>query len=542
MSKAVVENIGKLFLMVAVIIVGMSFLMKAFGIDIFGWLQEKFGGLGLEDSKAIFIKLDTDPKRTFEFRLLNSKFFLVDDEAGSRNFKSYFYLSDFPTDKCTLFTAERNGGIAFVEKDDKGGIYYVFPGATLQEGCGGSIKECIDKQQLSWYGCDFREAVESKTPCDTQCKVMKYDSGWKEGRDSCAGQWSYVDCDASGDDVPLYYYNFKKGATWLPSHYNYCDDEHLVAKAKFNEFPNCGDKSKCNLLDKDVDYIKIKFGIICGDDTKWHVCKEEKNSEIKAKVGTKFIDCDPFGDAFVWNQNQIDDALKTVPKPPTVAHIDESVTVQEINQPISLTFTASDENGDLSFLRLNLDDQGDKKGKCEFLSSQAGVDSTGRIVRKDCSASKSTCVATWSITCSQAGIYNFQGQAVDSTSLNNPSNIVEITIFSPITTISGCGTNTNPKEFTIRFGQSTSQNNCKDDHWKVTSVDDGKVSVRLKNVGNIPNIGVFTNSNFKDGRIQPSCNRVGTDWKCEFSASSSTYYIKADAGTGSSTTIEFKLQ
>src|SRR3990167_6968698 len=86
MSKSMaIEGVMKIFLMIAVIIVGMSFLLKAFGIDLLGWLQSKLGGFDIpSEGKALHVKtkISTFPAPFFkpirgidvwEFHLVSSK-------------------------------------------------------------------------------------------------------------------------------------------------------------------------------------------------------------------------------------------------------------------------------------------------------------------------------------------------------------------------------------------------------------------------------------------------------------------------------------
>ncbi len=298
-----IEAIMKLILMIAVIVVGMAFLMKAFGIDLFGWLESLFGGLGLSDGPALYVRLDTEPKNIFNFQLVNgdNKLFLVDDEAKSPifigsmlNFKSYFYLSEFPKNKCTILTAEYNGGKnPGVEKRDRGGVFQVFPGTTLQDGEDGcnNIEECIEKTASPKRNlCDFREATTEADICAQKCNII---SAGEIMEDRCASEYSYVDCDPKElffigpevvFDIQLYKNYLDPGfLDILEKKYNYCDytnkdirglDESLVLKEPFDN--DQGWKCKggsCNLLDQNNELYKIKYGIICDPNGNWRVCK-----------------------------------------------------------------------------------------------------------------------------------------------------------------------------------------------------------------------------------------------------------------------------
>lgn len=113
-----IEGVMKIFLMIAVIIVGMSFLLKAFGIDIIGWLQDKLGGFGVPPTGvSLHIKTDPDDSEIWEFHLVTTNGLHLSENRGG-DWKFYFgidknritpdYSKKLLKDKCVLLLTDEN--------------------------------------------------------------------------------------------------------------------------------------------------------------------------------------------------------------------------------------------------------------------------------------------------------------------------------------------------------------------------------------------------------------------------------------------------
>lgn len=171
MSKSqAIESIMKIFLMIAVIIVGMSFLLKAFGIDIFGWLKEKFEGFDIpSDGKALHVALDKahflEGNQLWEFHLTDGEWASLYREKQEGNFftfaendknlvhpanidsknEAFFMLEPDATSagKCILLLTDEEDTPGAT---DRGAIFYINPGTVIQEGCGNNgdtLYDCI---------------------------------------------------------------------------------------------------------------------------------------------------------------------------------------------------------------------------------------------------------------------------------------------------------------------------------------------------------------------------------------------------------------
>jgi hypothetical protein len=198
-----------------------------------------------------------------------------------------------------------------------------------------------------------------------------------------------------------------------------------------SDISKAGDSCKrntCNLLlsgkekphkdGEDNYHYEVKYGLICDDNGKWRVCKSDDTNE--ASIYGQSVGCSRDGDVYTWDRSDMEAALRTLPKPPTLTltgfnqQTDSEQTFQDINMPISLIVKARDVNSDLRYVTLNLDDQVDKRGKCEFVSSKE-LSADKRTATHVCSQGEnSNCEASWDITCMQGGAYVFQGSAVDS--------------------------------------------------------------------------------------------------------------------------------
>lgn len=329
MSKSMaIEGVMKLFLMVAVIIVGMSFLLKAFGIDLIEWLKSKFAfteGIP-EDGWALHVKIaregdkfgvfQGDTIEIWEFELLEGVKDTQHLSESQNKFDTYFNLESYPPGLCTVyFTTER-------DEADLGNFYYVLPGARIQYGCEDgknpletSLKSCVanflqkyDNTGTAFNGeCLFIGNEQPKfKKCEQAdgpfCKVFKGSS-----LPSCYGPSYYALCTSNLDGVSDSRCN--EGVADEKFRFS---DKSYAAKGCGKEPGCCGDKPKlCNLLSSDektkkVDYM-VKYGLMCDKIGRWEVCKPDKNGDPLPKsvtVGSDTYKCEQDLDRkwFVWKK------------------------------------------------------------------------------------------------------------------------------------------------------------------------------------------------------------------------------------------------
>lgn len=311
--------------MVAVIIVGMSFLLKAFGIDLIGWLMDKFKGLGVPDEgKILFVELDNE-----EFAFSNPevwKFFLTDEETQfiqkvepggylvNKDAPIYFLpqLTKDPdvTNKCLLYIVNEENRDLF-----KSFYYKVLPGKTLQAGCT-SLSNCLMPEEVTRC-VNGQVGEEEATYCPPtqfdpyeieKCKYIIHNINPSTKNEpyviancGCGGVSGFCDSEKGAGVLG---WNFDETITF--------DGECKAREGKINS-------KQCNLLDPpisgDRDQIKIKYGLLCADDGKWHTCKEQTGSHpIQAILHGKAIHCDP-GEFFVWNEQEVRDAIAASQQP-----------------------------------------------------------------------------------------------------------------------------------------------------------------------------------------------------------------------------------
>lgn len=359
MSKSMaVDSIMKIFLMIAVIIVGLSFLMKAFGIDVIEWLKDKLGGFGIPGSAhAIHVKADPDNKEIWEFHTVNS-FPHLSEKPGGGDWEFYFFVNpNSAKGKCALLVTDENNvgpwesvlkndplaySIGFVQgvalaiptgglsltttatqialskvdsepayatvfapllikgtESDTGNIFFVNPGSAIQDGCT-SLKDCVTNPQNVCFS-----GVSTDKSCNT-CKFsVKETSTDKAGLSttSCRSSTGYVDCNGQ-----------KLGVCGQPD-----INKNEVLNKLFREYTgtrgDCSDGKNCELLDipgKDrehIDGLKIKYGAICDDSGIWRICKPDKNGEpdpTTALVLSKNIECNRMGaNIFTWDTSSL---------------------------------------------------------------------------------------------------------------------------------------------------------------------------------------------------------------------------------------------
>lgn len=331
-----IEGVMQIFLMVAVIIVGMSFLLKAFGIDLIEWLKDKLGGLGLNDGRVLHVKADPgdSPPEIWEFHLGNEERHLSEEHnptvgTAGEKLRLNFY-SPFETGKCLIYLTDEESrgklgtGVALVfggggEPEDQGRTYYINPGALVQDGCGDNINQCVGSfahipdQLISKDTQEAKNNLQIGGPSGTRqwgCIQLKAEDEEKVCKDcgdrgDCRQPYAHVDC--AGE---------KRGG---------CDGRTETDQTKTVDFmffgielllKDCKEgKRECNLLDFSTEdsgkiRYKIKYGLLCADDGKWHTCKKQTGSTgIIAKVKGKDIDCTLSSDVFIWDENKVKEAL-----------------------------------------------------------------------------------------------------------------------------------------------------------------------------------------------------------------------------------------
>lgn len=372
-----VEAIMQIFLMIAVLVVAVSFLLKAFNIDLFGFLEELLNRVGVpREGKAVHIKLikylDKESKfGVSEFHLTNQNVHIQQDRI---DIKSRFQID-------TVNFNDKNSCIIFTTKEEKalfdvyvGYIYYVNPGTEIQSGCGDYLGKCIEGK-IAASGCD----------ATTEQKSGKF-TIWREGT-----ILQPKVCDK--DDV----------------------DDRFVEKQRFSQLvedfkDTCGEnRAMCDLV-KDNSY-EVKYGLICGGDGKWHTCnndeaKKDKRSTFSGDSVIVEAKCEneQSGEYYIWKDSSISS------KP--TAKLSINPTTQVVNREVAIAINAEDKTKKgIKSIQLNLDDEGDKTGKCEFASQYSGIKQGGRIVEYPCS-NGDKCEATWSIKCSEPSEYKFKAAAL----------------------------------------------------------------------------------------------------------------------------------
>ncbi|MBI2542829.1 MAG: hypothetical protein HYW24_01460 [Candidatus Aenigmarchaeota archaeon] len=401
MKGDAVSAVMQLFLMVAVLAVAVTILLKAFNIDILELLGQLMGGLGPqvpELGKVLYVRLDPDQGGSIAevhaftlFDNVNNKKFLIEDNL-------YFWPKDLPSppadNRCVLWLVDEEDNSLNDYNNDKGRVYFVNPGVAIDNRNCGSLSECITGKSTS-LGC---------TP------VVTYDE-CRSGRclavdntqTSCAGSTNIVRCGhvTAGIEIgtrPACLDNDKaltrtfcsssQGCTWYKE--------------------SCAG-GKCILLSPDE--YKVKYGVICGGDGKWHTCSERIKETDKDYNGVKGKCTSGDENIYTW----IVEGGQPVTLPVVTLSIDQ--LVRGIEDPIQITVTATKQTHNLARLYFNLDDQGDKQGKCRF------ADTEDRIVTKDCS-SGSQCSATWSVKCSVEGRHSFMAGAIDTQQNAGISNVL----------------------------------------------------------------------------------------------------------------------
>ncbi|MEM5814063.1 MAG: hypothetical protein QXP82_03030 [Candidatus Aenigmatarchaeota archaeon] len=314
-----IEGVMKLFLMIAVIIVGMSFLMKAFGIDIFEWLQEKFGGFGVPESgKAIHVKMKVGSSEhdVHAFHLVSRegiKKHWTDADTnligcGAPNYyTAYFMIETDPTRNILI----QNNCIILADDEmpdiDESQVYYISPGTLIQNGNCQFLSECL-QNKITSRGCSPRQIITGGDPTNPRCGVRDGDSD-VECHDTygivnlarCATtpyRHDYPACDEERNPRGLVINNFMFG------------DDVKISDRCFDE---ARDRNACNLLAyKEIPRrafygSRVKYGLVCGGDGVWYTCTPKKADIAPPPEHSQvpgLTDCrcerDPGGEFFVW--------------------------------------------------------------------------------------------------------------------------------------------------------------------------------------------------------------------------------------------------
>ncbi len=340
MSKSqAIEGVMKIFLMIAVIIVGMSFLLKAFGIDLLGWIQELFSDVGIP-KEGMFLHVALDEAHSvnifgkaedqlWEFHLTNgesaskyrtsiAKFFTFSESdkhlvhptnIASQN-EAFFLLDGKPEDKCILLLTDENDGKGVT---DRGAVYYINPGTTIQEGCGDSLYQCISSSlsdTSNFFGCrtnilNLNKLTNGGSYDRNRCLFVNSceRSNLASFGEYCSTYNSKDNIDKCNTDKTAY----KIGNYYVPTFVEpsanmfaaLCaisgaptgeensksinDLEKLtVLGIPFkpvidNGEDTCSKNNVCSLLKRNSDKsyaYEVKYGLLCGGDGKWHTCKD----------------------------------------------------------------------------------------------------------------------------------------------------------------------------------------------------------------------------------------------------------------------------
>ncbi len=295
------ESIMKIFLMIAVIIVGMAFLMKAFGIDIFGWLKNKLEWINIPESgKALNVRITPNQNNVglWEFHLVPAlPTYHLSHQEQKDNF--YFSFKNAPNDKCLILVSHEIGRAI-----DQGNFYDVSSGGRIQYDCNNnqnpfddSIKSCLNLQSgictsLGSYESEYDKCVNcvnKKTGNSVKCFEMLYyyvgcgdGGGGREYLHRCENDPEYAGGDTKVVDIQF-------------------------RDADKSEERGCKENpSECILLKKNEKkefvYL-VQYGLIC-DNGIWRTCKPNKDGVPDAKpvtVGNTIYNCIKDGeDWFVW--------------------------------------------------------------------------------------------------------------------------------------------------------------------------------------------------------------------------------------------------
>lgn len=332
-----VEKIMQIILMVAVIVVLSAFILKAFGIDILGFLEGSLGILGPPTSgKVIHIKTDPgdSPLEVWEFYVTdgedskkwpevfgptsNDKVIYSSDSPGKRP-TLFFSVTNMPTGRCVIFTTDEEGGT--LDPIDRGMIYEVRPGTKIDSSCnGGTFESCISGRIMSRY-CNLVGKTPGSDPkcIGTNCVLQ---ARWADGHitempNLAGGGLSSYSCHHYSNLIHCIAETITDERVMRRNVNGICaTDEKVLKEGTFGNaklHDNCwrDHPEKCNLLGesrktleglKNDNIYEIKFGVICGSDSIWHVCREVKKGDFTPEETINGITykCNKDGDVFKW--------------------------------------------------------------------------------------------------------------------------------------------------------------------------------------------------------------------------------------------------
>ncbi len=300
MSKGAmtVEAIMSIFLMIAVLVVGVSFLLRAFNIDLFGFLGDLLGGvIGVpEKGLVLYIRLDPDSgarlggdgtaevhafslieqgilrQNNFKFKIENDLYFWPDPK----------YVSD---GQCTIFLVDEGDE----PNDDRGKLAKVKSGTQIDdEKCpvGTNLASCLSDSNAQ-YSCGFMtqaDVGECKGVNCVNCPDVNCPSIRTGQRVACQGNSNIVYCKYSLSEVP-----------------NKCMDNTKVLDEKFciEEKDKCvWYKDSCSANGCSLAYpnsYRVKYGVFCANDGQWYSCTKKNDGKTRDD-----LTCTKEGDSYVW--------------------------------------------------------------------------------------------------------------------------------------------------------------------------------------------------------------------------------------------------
>lgn len=297
MRAIAIDTSMRIFFVIIVLVVSLAFLLRAFNIDPFKFIQDMFGvGGDPQSGKALHVKLkplDRSKVDLWEFHLTNEK-----KHAASLAPTYYpnFNLMEFKSGKCTIYAT------LDVFDSDRGRFYYASPGAIIDSNSARknsrnnpclSISTCVDDYLDVKEGeCTvlFNNNKKADGTIDTNkcgAKDMCVHRPPSGAISNCAGPSHYTICGIAGPaHDPDYCEEKPSGITKrvidieFTNLFNTNDPDNCLKDSCCKQQP-----SACNLLKRadsnptEFEYI-VKYGIICtnkkescaGDVPCWKPC------------------------------------------------------------------------------------------------------------------------------------------------------------------------------------------------------------------------------------------------------------------------------
>jgi hypothetical protein len=207
----------------------------------------------IKGAKALFVRIDPEdePVEIWAFHLTdeNRKY---SDTHGK---PAYFQIDEdnFSLPQCIIYQVDEQPGWFDIKY-----IFYITPGAIIQEGCT-NIRECISGH-IAYSGCT------QTYDANKFCKDCLYEP----------------DCDTAdyGYGHPFTVIN----ENFINSGSNKCSEDR----------GHCPPQGCCYLLQA-PDKYKIRYGLICSDEGKWEPCTEALEPPVTA-AGIQYV-CE-------WDENK----------------------------------------------------------------------------------------------------------------------------------------------------------------------------------------------------------------------------------------------